>query len=96
MSFLRSDCPKILTHLIQKVVCFCLDTTHPVHICFTENLIASIDDFESLEINDIDALTYHKTDDTTNITTIEQLPPGNRGNLKHLIRYVKLIIAQYF
>ena len=96
MVSVRADCTKILTHLIQTVGAFGSDSKHPVNICFTKNQISTIDDFESLEIDDIDALTYHKTDDNDGTTSVERLPPGNRGNLRHLLRYVKLVTAQYF
>ena len=96
MVSVRTDCTKILTHFIHTVAGFGLDSTHPVNVCFTENQISTIDDFESLEIDDIDNLTYHKTNDDDGKASVERLPPGNCDNLRHLLRYVKLVTAQYF
>ena len=96
MVSVRTDRTKILTHLIHTVAGFGSDSTHPVNVCFTENQISTIDDFESLEIDDIDALTYHKLNEDDGTASVERLPPGNLGNLRHLLRYVKLVTAQYF
>ena len=96
MVSVRADRTKILTHLIHTVAGFGSDAAHPVNICFTENQISTIDDFESLDIADIDALTYHKPPDEDGKTPVERLPLGNRGNLRHLLHYVKLVIHQYF
>ena len=92
----HDDQVNILKHLLHGVLNIDKqDTDHAILKCFRENDIKNIEVFEGLEINDIDQLTYTKLDATTNQSNIVFIPVGHRGNLCHLLRYVKLITAQH-
>ena len=80
----RQEAIDILSHLITVVLGVGDNMTHPIRICFIDNEVESIDDFDSLEIDIIDALSYTKTFDD-NTTKALALPLGHRGNLKHLL-----------
>ena len=96
MPITRDDQTNILRHLLYNVLNIDKkESAFAIIQCFTDNDIKNIDDFEALEIKDVDGLTYTKTDTTTNASNIVFLPVGHRGNLCHLLRYVKLIAAQY-
>ena len=94
MVLTRREKIKILEHLINTVLDIDTDAKHPIRISFRDHQIETIDDFKRLEIDDINALTYTKTlnDKTTKVLA---LPPGSRGNLRHLLKYVRLVIVQY-
>ena len=92
----RDDQVKILKHLLCNVLNIdSADTDHAVLKCFKENDITNIDHFEGLSIMDIDGLTYTKINPATNAENTIFIPVGHRGNLRHLLRYVKLVAAQY-
>ena len=92
----RDDQVKILQHLLHTVLNIDpADTDHAVLRCFKENDITNIDHFEGLSIMDIDGLTYTKLNPDTNQNNTIFIPVGHRGNLRHLLRYVKLVAAQY-
>ena len=94
MVLTRSEKTEILQHLLTTVLDIDPDAKHPIRISFSEHQIETIDDFESLEIEDVNALTYTKTYSDKSTKDI-LLPPGSRGNLRHLLRYVRLVIVQY-
>ena len=50
----------IFDHLLTVVLDVPLATTHPIRICFVDNLVESMDDFNCLEPDDMDALSYTK------------------------------------
>ena len=92
----RQEKENILKHLIDVVLSIDSDVNHPLRISFHENCVQTIDDFDHWGIDDINALTYtyvNKIDPTKSTTKL--LPPGHRGNLRHLLKYVKLIVAKY-
>ena len=94
MVLTRTEKTEILQHLLNTVLDIDPDAKHPIRISFRDYQIETIDNFECLEIDDINALTYTKTlnDKTTKVLV---LPPGSRGNLRHLLRYDRLVIVQY-
>ena len=94
MVLTRREKVEILEHLLNTVLDIDTDAKHPIRISFKDHQIQTIDDFECLEIEDVNALTYTKTlnDKTTKVLV---LPPGSRGNLRHLLKYVRLVIVQY-
>ena len=61
MVLTRSEKAKILEHLLNTVLDIDPDAKHPIRISFRDHQNETIDDFECLEIDDINALTYTKT-----------------------------------
>ena len=94
MVLIRREKIEILEHLLNSVLDIDTDAKHPIRISFRDHLIDTIDDFESLEIDDVSALTYTKIANDKTVKVL-QLPPGSRGNLRHLLKYVRLVIVQY-
>ena len=94
MVLTRSEKTEILQHLLTTVLDIDPDAKHPIRISFLEHQIETIDDFESLEIEDVNALTYTKIANDKTVKVLP-LPPGSRGNLRHLLKYVRLVIVQY-
>ena len=91
-----NDQVNILRHLLYNVLNIDRnDIDHAVLVCFEENDLDTIADFEGLDVADINQLTYNKLNTTTNKDECLLLPVGYRANLRHLRKYVKLIIAQY-
>ena len=60
MVLTRREKVEILEHLLNTVLDIDPDAKHPIRISFRDHLIDTIDDFESLEIDDVNALTYTK------------------------------------
>ena len=94
MVLTRTEKTEILQHLLNTVLDIDPDAKHPIRISFSDHQIDTIDDFESLEIDDINALTYTKFANDKTVKVLP-LPPGSRGNLRHLLKYVRLVIVQY-
>ena len=61
MVLTRTKKTEILQHLLNIVLDIDPDAKHPICISFRDYQIETIDDFECLEIDDINALTYTKT-----------------------------------
>ena len=90
----RQESIDILHHLLTHVIRVPEEDAHPIRNCLQNMLIQTVDDFDSLEADDIDSLLYIKTLDDKSTKAVP-LPPGFRGGLKHLLRYIKLITYQY-
>ena len=84
MVLTRSEKTEILQHLLNTVLDIDPDAKHPIRISFTDHQIETIDDFESLEIDDINALTYTKTSNDKSTKNL-LLPPGSHCNLRDLL-----------
>ena len=92
----RQETESILNHLIDTVLNIPNEENHLLRISLKENGIKDIDDLKVLSPDDITNLTYTYTDDDDpTISIVKPLPLGHRGNIKYLIKYVKLIVAQY-
>ena len=59
----RQEAIDIFSHLLTVVLGVPTDKTHPIRICFLDNLVESMDDFNCLEPDDMDTLSYTKTFD---------------------------------
>ena len=92
----RQERESILNHLLDTILGIPDDEDYPLRISLKENHVTCIDDLDNLGPDEINNLTYTYTDeaDPTN-TVVKPLPLGNKGNMKYLIKYVKLIVAQY-
>ena len=90
----RQEAIAILDHLLTVVLDVPAGNTHPIRISFIDHQIENMDDFDCLRPDDMDALSYTKTNaDNTTQAVPRQL--GHRRNLRHLLLYSQLVTYQY-
>ena len=59
----RQEAIDIFSHLLTVVLDVPTDKTHPIRICLVDNLVENMDDFDCLQPDDMDSLSYTKTFD---------------------------------